>query len=279
MGTHSHAGTTMQGKHNGGPGWARRLNRLSQAALREAGGGRGVRLDVAIDLHKALTGPLVLGLMLAFQVFTVPAWIYLALHGSYGAAWVVKSRTFPDRRWQRRVGWRSALLVWVFLSFYWVAPVILVLGTAGLLALGGWAPASAPWLAAAVFVYALGLVLMVGADVQKNAALSGRGGTDGRGGSGGSGGIGDRGGRGAGGSGLITGGFFARTRHPNYLGEMMIYGSFALVVGHWLPWLILAGVWGLFFLPAMLAIDASLSRYPEYDAWRERTGFLLPRVW
>jgi len=24
---------------------------------------------------------------------------------------------------------------------------------------------------------------------------------------------------------------------PNYLGEMIIYGSFALMVGHWLPWL------------------------------------------
>lgn len=98
-----------------------------------------------------------------------------------------------------------------------------------------------------------GLVLMIGADAQKNATLRER-------------------------PDLITTGFFARTRHPNYLGEMLIYGSFALVVNHWLPWLILAAVWGLFFLPNMLAIEASLSRYPEYESWRRRTGFLLPRI-
>ncbi len=35
--------------------------------------------------------------------------------------------------------------------------------------------------------------------------------------------------------GLITDGFFARTRNPNYLGEMMIYGSFAALSMHWIP--------------------------------------------
>jgi steroid 5-alpha reductase family enzyme len=30
--------------------------------------------------------------------------------------------------------------------------------------------------------------------------------------------------------GLITHGMFRYIRHPNYLGEMMIYGSFALMV-------------------------------------------------
>jgi len=32
-------------------------------------------------------------------------------------------------------------------------------------------------------------------------------------------------------SGLITDGVFRYVRHPNYLGEMMIYGSFALMSG------------------------------------------------
>ena len=35
--------------------------------------------------------------------------------------------------------------------------------------------------------------------------------------------------------GLITDGVHRYVRHPNYLGEMMIYGSFALMVWHWLP--------------------------------------------
>lgn len=257
------------------PRWAERLNRISWTALPDADDGRGVRLNVAIDLHKGITGPAFLAAMLAFDVFTLPAWIYLALHGSYGAVWVLKDRTIPDRQWQRRVRWSAALLTWGFLSLYWAAPALLVLGTAGVVQLSGWSPAATPWLAGAVFFYAVGLVLMIGADAQKNLTLAAR-----------------RRGRGdeAGGPtdpeaalrspapGLITTGFFARTRHPNYLGEMLIYGAFALVVNHWIPWLILAAVWGLFFVPNMLAIDASLSRYPEYEAWRRRTGFLLPKI-
>ncbi len=242
------------------PRWATSLHRAAGAALPDAAPGRGVRLDRAIDGHKAMTGPFVLALMVVFGVFTPPAWVYLALHGSYGIAWVVKGRTFPDRRWRRRVPWRAVLAAWGFLSLYWIAPVILVLRAAGALEPGPLAPVPLPVLALAVAVYAVGLVLMIGADVQKNAILRAREG----------GGVPAAGG-------LIADGFYARVRHPNYLGEMLIYGSFALVVGHWLPWLILVGVWLLFFVPNMLAIDASLSRYPDYRAWKERTGLLLPR--
>lgn len=246
------------------PGWAAFLNRISRWALPDAGAGPGIRLNVAIDLHKGLTGPFVLGLMLAFDAFTVPAWIYLALHGSYGVIWVVKDRTIPDRRWQRRVRWAAAFATWGFLSLYWVAPVLLVLGTARTLELSGWQPPTSPRLTAAVVLYALGLALMIGADAQKNLTRAARG-AAGRG-------------RSRARAGLITTGFFSRTRHPNYLGEMLIYGSFALVVSHWAPWAILAPVWLLLFVPNMLAIEASLSRYPGYERWRERTGFLLPKI-
>lgn len=239
---------------SGVPRWAHALNRASWTAIPDAEDGRGVRLNRVINLHKGLTGPMVLGLMIAFGVYTTPAWIYLALHGSYGVAWVLKDRTFPDRQWQRRVRWSGALATWAFLTLYWAAPVILVLGTAGVIDTGGWNPVGAGGLAGAVALYALGLVLMVGGDAQKNITLRERAG------------------------GLITSGFYARTRHPNYLGEMMIYGAFALVVGHWLPAVLLAGVWGLFFLPNMLAIDASLARYPEFPAWKARTGLVLPKL-
>ncbi len=262
------------------PRWAATLHRLAWHLVdgREVGGRAGgpvaehesglMQLNVAINLHKAATGALVVGLMLACDVFTAPAWTYLAMHGSYGLVWVLKDVTAGGRRWRQPVGTGGLLATWAFLTLYWVAPVTLVLGSAGVLALGGWAPAGMPWRAAAVGLYAVGLFLMIGADVQKNTAL-GRGGS----GSGGKGEV-----AGSPGGGLVTTGFFARVRHPNYLGEMMIYGSFALVVSHWLPWMILAGIWGLFFLPNMLAIEASLSRYPGYEAWRERTGFLAPKL-
>jgi steroid 5-alpha reductase family enzyme len=254
----------------GMPRWARALNRVSWTAIPDADDGRGVRLNRVIDLHKGLTGPVVLALMIAFDVFTTPAWIYLALHGSYGLAWVLKDRTFPDRQWQRRVRWSGALATWAFLTLYWVAPAILVLGTAGVIDTGGWDPVGAPGLAAAVALYALGLVLMAGADAQKNITLRERADRRGEAGAGA--------GPGSAGPGLITTGFYARVRHPNYLGEMMIYGAFALVVGHWLPAAVLSGVWLLFFVPNMLAIDASLARYPEFPAWKARTGLVLPAL-
>jgi protein-S-isoprenylcysteine O-methyltransferase Ste14 len=64
--------------------------------------------------------------------------------------------------------------------------------------------------------------------------------------------------------GLITDGFFARCRNTNYLGELFIYGSFALLSLHWLPWLILVAFAIGAFWPGMRQKDQSLSRYPDW---------------
>src|SRR5215469_12439097 len=66
-------------------------------------------------------------------------------------------------------------------------------------------------------------------------------------------------------------------RHPNYLGEMMIYGSFALMVWHWLPFVVLAWVWGLFVVNMILK-EASMSRYPLWGQYKKRSWWLLPPV-
>jgi protein-S-isoprenylcysteine O-methyltransferase Ste14 len=52
--------------------------------------------------------------------------------------------------------------------------------------------------------------------------------------------------------GLITDGMFSYIRHPNYLGEMMIYGSFASMVPHWAPAAVCAHVWTSLFLVNMV---------------------------
>ena len=78
--------------------------------------------------------------------------------------------------------------------------------------------------------------------------------------------------------GLITDGVHAWIRHPNYLGEMMIYGSFALLVWHWFPALVLAFVWVGVFAVNMVMKEASLSRYPEWADYRKRTWWLVPFV-
>ena len=78
--------------------------------------------------------------------------------------------------------------------------------------------------------------------------------------------------------GLITDGMFRFIRHPNYLGEIMIYGSLALMTWHWLPLVVLAWVWGGLFVVNMNLKEASMSRYPGWGQYKKRSRWLLPPV-
>jgi hypothetical protein len=46
--------------------------------------------------------------------------VYLALHGTYGLLWILKSRTFPDKQWEQPVPWSLGLATWALLTLYWV---------------------------------------------------------------------------------------------------------------------------------------------------------------
>jgi hypothetical protein len=61
------------------------------------------------------------------------------------------------------------------------------------------------------------------------------------------------------------------------LGEVLIYAGFALASWHWEPALVLAG-WSVFFVHNMRRKDESMSRYPEFAAYKERSGMLLPSL-
>jgi protein-S-isoprenylcysteine O-methyltransferase Ste14 len=209
------------------------------------GGPRPVKLAWVINFQKGLTWAVVLGLMAAYDDFSTTAWVYLGLHGTYGLCWLMKHLAFPDASWERRATLGGALMSFLLvLGPYWLLPWLLV--SRGLEAPG-------PLLAAAISLHTLGVAVMLAADAQKHFALK-RGG------------------------GLITDGMFARTRHPNYLGEMTIYASYALLVQHWLAWAILAWVWSAVFLPNILMQEASLSRHPGWAEYRARTGLVLPRL-
>ena len=75
--------------------------------------------------------------------------------------------------------------------------------------------------------------------------------------------------------GLIEDGLFTRTRTPNYLGQILIYFSYALMSTHWIPFVVLSA-WILgFFVRNMLRKDKSLSRHAGFAAYKSRTGLLL----
>ena len=67
-------------------------------------------------------------------------------------------------------------------------------------------------------------------------------------------------------------------RHPNNLGEMLIYGALPLMVPRWIPWRILGVIWTVVFMTNIAAQEASLSGHPEWDEYKSRSGPLLPRV-
>jgi protein-S-isoprenylcysteine O-methyltransferase Ste14 len=222
--------------------WLALRTHLSQDAL---GGPRPLKLNWVINFQKGGTLAFFLALMALTDTWTATAWTYLALHGSYGLIWLMKDAVMPDGRWQVRITLGGAFLSFALvLGPYWLAPILLVRDDTQ-------QPA---WLlVTAAICYAIGVVVMMASDAQKHFTLAER-------------------------RGLITTGFFARVRHPNYLGEMILYASFAVVAGHWLPWLVLAWVWLGLFVPNMLGKEASMSRYPEWAAYKARTGMLLPRL-
>lgn len=226
------------------PPWLSAWMRLRDHLSDDLGGGPKVlKFAWVIDLQKGGTLLFVLGLMAFYDQWGPTAWTYAALHGSYGLCWLLKDALFPDPNWQRRITFGGALASWALvLGPYWLAPWLLISS-------GAEAPA---WLlGASTLAYVLGVVTMMGADAQKYFVLKAR-------------------------KGLITDGFFARIRHPNYLGEMLLYGAFAALSMHWAPWLVLAWVWLGVFVPNMLQKEARMARHPGWADYRARTGFLWP---
>lgn len=199
-----------------------------------------------INLHKGLVIPVVVTLMWWYGNGTLEMWIYLALHGTYSILWLLKQAWYPDKRFAvPRPAWIGVFFVFVPLASYYVAPFLLASRPVAL---------PVPVIAGAISLYTFGIFFHYVGDAQKFFTLRAR-------------------------PGLIADGLYARTRNPNYFGEILIYSAFATLAAHWLAFAIVAGWAAFFFLPGIIAKDRSLSRYPEYQAYKARTWPLIPRPW
>lgn len=237
------------------PQWAQNLRRFNNWLLFNVGGGpRPLKLATVINIQKGGSLPLLAFLIWWYADLTpaatsMAAWLYLGMHGAYGLTWLMKDLLFPDPNWQGRATWGSCVSGALGLSLYWLAGWLLISGTAQ-----PDYPLPAPvWFGLCVFICVLGCVIMVAADVQKYITLQLQ-------------------------RGLITTGMFKWVRHPNYLGEMMIYGSLALLAWHWIPLLVLIYYWGLMFSTNMVMKEASMSRYPQWAAYKQRSWWLIPFI-
>ena len=57
-----------------------------------------IPMNIIINCLKGLTGIYLFLLMLYFDNFSLGAWVYLTVHGSYGMFWILKDVIFPDAK-------------------------------------------------------------------------------------------------------------------------------------------------------------------------------------
>jgi protein-S-isoprenylcysteine O-methyltransferase Ste14 len=233
------------------PVWAQTMHRWTDYFVNDVGGGPRVwKLAWVINFQKLATIPL-FGIFIAwYHNFSAAAWIYLAMHGTYGVIWVIKDLTFPDPNFHKRItiGASIASLLSV-LGWYWVFGWLLISGASR----PNYPLPDYAWFCLCISLCIIGCVVMIAADAQKYFTLRFK-------------------------RGLITDGMYRFIRHPNYLGEMMTYGSFALMVWHWLPFIVLAWIWGGLFTVNMTLKEASLSRYPDWVEYKRHSWWLFPPI-
>lgn len=104
-----------------------------------------------------------------------------------------------------------------------------------------------------IFSTVIGVCLMIGADTQKYIQLKYK-------------------------KGLVSDHFFARTRNPNYLGEIMIYGGFGIIAGDCVGWIILLTIWTLLFGTGILRKELSYMRKDGWEQYKNQSLILLPRL-
>ena len=197
-----------------------------------------------IDTHKGATAIFVLILMAVYRQWDNPtAWVYLALHGTYGFLWVLKSRIFPDQAWEQKTSLGFGLVIWGSLSLYWIAPWMLM---ARAVQAPGW------YLALCASIFGFGVFSHFTSDMQKHISLQLRPGQ------------------------LISVGMFALTRNPNYFGELLIYTGFGLLAMHWLPMLILLTWVLVYWLPRMLKKDRILATLEGFEEYKAHSKLFIP---
>jgi hypothetical protein len=81
-----------------------------------------------VNSQKGATFFWVAGLMYYYQNFSLGAYLYLGLHGSYGLLWILKDVTFGDKVFLNKVTIGSAIATVAFTSLYWIPSYLLLSG-------------------------------------------------------------------------------------------------------------------------------------------------------
>ena len=208
-------------------------------------GKKVIPIRYIINIQKGSTCLYVLFLMYYYNNWSASATIYLSLHGTYGFIWLLKDRIIPDSAWEHKTSILSILFIFVLvLGPYWVAPYLLI---SSHITLSNWI------ILLAISIHTLGCVLMMSSDTQKYWILKYR-------------------------KGLINNGWFARSRNTNYLGEMMIYSSYALLSQHHTSWYILGYIWSILFARNIIKKEYSLKKKDGWNVYKSQSNCLFPKI-
>ena len=132
------------------------------------------------------------------------------------------------------------------LGGYWVLPWMMASGV-------GIQNPSNLRIVSVLMTYTIGLVTMMVSDAQKYYTLKYK-------------------------KGLIADGMFKITRNPNYLGEVMIYLSFAMTVGNYIAYAIPMSVWLSIFVVFMNCKELSLKKKVGWAEYSKTSYMFLPRI-
>ncbi|EAR87115.2 3-oxo-5-alpha-steroid 4-dehydrogenase (macronuclear) [Tetrahymena thermophila SB210] len=190
-------------------------------------------------------------LMYIYQNFQLQSYIYLNLHGSYGLLWVCKSFIFPDPQFEKEMTLLSAIGGVGILSLYLIIPHQMI-------SLNIENNYNINRILLCSFLFIFGVTLMMVSDCQKFYELKYKPkDTNNK---------------------TIKSGAFYCCRNPNYLGEMLLYLSFAILSNSNLSYYILFFIWSTVFLVNISCKEFSFIRKPDWNTYKKHSWILLPKV-
>lgn len=216
----------------------------------ELGGGKkSVKGSHVVNLACLISGVAAIVLAYLFQIDSLYSFTALGVFLSYQIVWPIKNQVFPDASWEHRMTVPSAIFFFCYLVISLSPGFFIAMNMRS-----GDLPLSENlWVVASIFVYVLGLLLLLISDCQKYFTLKYQ-------------------------KGLITTGMFKRMRHPNYLGQSLVYISFAMLAYHVIPLIWYVFVVSLINTNNIKVKEASMARYPEWSEYKKRSGYLFPKI-
>ncbi|KAM3129278.1 hypothetical protein pb186bvf_018657 [Paramecium bursaria] len=210
------------------------------------GGPKLIQPFQIVDFFKGTTAVYLLILMHYFQNFSSGAYLYLVLHGSYGFIWVTKDIICPDFRARIKQSLSGSIFLILLLVYYWIIGFIQISGY-------GINNPSKQRISIVIISYVSGVFLMTVTDIQKYYTLKFK-------------------------KGLITEGIVKHNRNPNFLGESLIYGSFAIATGNDLCYLIVWSSFIIIFLSRMISKDCSLAKKNGWEQYKKQSHLFLWQI-